>query len=61
MNGRSRARWHCHGLGMLYPDWKGQDVAMGVSVNELTGLDNKDKFVGTPFHKYVPARLERVR
>lgn len=49
-----------NGLGMLYPDWKGQDVAMGVSVNELTGLDNKDKFVGTPFHKYVPARLERV-
>jgi anaerobic selenocysteine-containing dehydrogenase len=49
-----------NGLGMLYPDSQGNDVAMGVSVNELTGLDNKDKFVGTPFHKFVPARLERV-
>ncbi len=49
-----------NGLGMLYPDRQGHDVAVGVSVNELTGLDNKDKFVGTPFHKYVPARLERV-
>lgn len=49
-----------NGLGMLYPDEKGNDVAMGVSPNELTPLDNKDKFVGTPFHKYVPARLERI-
>ncbi len=49
-----------NGLGMLHPDHQGQDVALGVSLNELTGLANKDKFVGTPFHKYVPARLERV-
>lgn len=49
-----------NGLGMLHPDENGNDIAMGVSPNELTPIDNKDKFVGTPFHKYVPARLERV-
>ncbi len=49
-----------NGLGMFYPDPQGHNMAKGVSVNELTGLDNKDKFVGTPFHKYVPARLERL-
>ena len=49
-----------NGLGMVHPDEQGRDVAVGVSVNELTPIANKDKFVGTPFHKYVPARLERV-
>jgi anaerobic selenocysteine-containing dehydrogenase len=49
-----------NGLGMLYPDATGRDVATGVSCNELTSLDYKDKFVGTPFHKFVPARLEQV-
>ena len=49
-----------NGLGMLYPDERGEDVATGVSCNELTPIENKDKFVGTPFHKYVPARLERA-
>ncbi len=49
-----------NGLGMLYPNAQGHAVGMGVSVNELTGLENKDRFVGTPYHKYVPARLERV-
>ena len=49
-----------NGLGMIHPDERGNDVMIGVSLNELTPIDNKDKFVGTPFHKYVPARLERV-
>ena len=49
-----------NGLGMLYPDEQGRQIALGVAPNELTSLDNKDKFVGTPFHKFVPARLERV-
>lgn len=50
-----------NGLGMLHPDARGEPVAVGVSLNELTGLENKDRFVGTPFHKFVPARLERIR
>ena len=49
-----------NGLGLLYPDEKGNDVPNGVSVNELTSLRNKDKFLGTPHHKFVPARLEAI-
>jgi anaerobic selenocysteine-containing dehydrogenase len=30
----------------------------GVAANELTSLDNRDRFAGTPHHKYVPARVE---
>ncbi len=32
----------------------------GVSPNELTEVDSKDPFVGTPHHKYVPARIEKA-
>jgi anaerobic selenocysteine-containing dehydrogenase len=32
----------------------------GVSTNELTTTDHRDPFAGTPYHKHVPARLERV-
>ncbi len=31
-----------------------------VAPNELTTLEDRDPFVGTPWHKYVRARLERV-
>jgi hypothetical protein len=31
-----------------------------VSPNELTSLGNRDFLAGTPLHKYVPARLERL-
>ena len=30
----------------------------GVAMNELTSLDDRDRFAGTPHHKYVPARIE---
>ena len=30
----------------------------GVAVNELTSLEDRDPFAGTPYHKYVPARVE---
>ncbi|MGD1934961.1 MAG: molybdopterin dinucleotide binding domain-containing protein, partial [Candidatus Phaeomarinobacter sp.] len=49
-----------NGLGLLYPDEKGNDVPNGVSVNGLTSLHNKDKYLGTPHHKFVPARLEAI-
>jgi anaerobic selenocysteine-containing dehydrogenase len=49
-----------NGLGMTHPDENGNSISFGVSPNELTPIENKDKFVGTPFHKYVPARLELV-
>lgn len=49
-----------NGLGLIYPDEKGVEQTVGVSTNELTSLAYKDKFFGTPFHKFVPARVEAV-
>ncbi|MBK7584776.1 MAG: molybdopterin-dependent oxidoreductase [Myxococcales bacterium] len=48
-----------NGLGLNYPTDSGDSVT-GVAPNELTALDERDAFVGTPWHKHVPARLERV-
>ncbi len=44
-----------NGLGTSYGDER-----PGVAPNELTSLDERDPFVGTPWHKHVRARLERV-
>lgn len=33
---------------------------VGVAPNELTRAEDRDPFVGTPWHKFVPARLERA-
>jgi anaerobic selenocysteine-containing dehydrogenase len=38
----------------------GSSDAVGVAPNELTGSDDRDWFAGTPHHKHVRARLERV-
>ncbi len=45
-----------NGLGLEYPD-RG---TTGVAPNELTRTEDRDPFVGTPWHKHVPARLERA-
>jgi hypothetical protein len=42
-----------------YPEGDGL-AATGVAPNELTGTGDRDPFVGTPWHKHVPARIERV-
>jgi anaerobic selenocysteine-containing dehydrogenase len=34
--------------------------ATGVAPNELTSSADRDPFVGTPWHKHVPARIERA-
>jgi len=47
------------GLGYPVPDGTGE-VTTGVAPNELTSVEDRDPFVGTPWHKHVPARLERV-
>jgi hypothetical protein len=47
-----------NGLGVRYPDGDGL-AATGVAPNELTGTEDRDPFVGTPWHKHVPARIER--
>ncbi len=44
-----------NGLGLAYGD-----VTAGVAPNELTATEDRDPFVGTPWHKHVPARVERA-
>ncbi|MFK7916474.1 MAG: molybdopterin-dependent oxidoreductase [Ilumatobacter sp.] len=34
--------------------------SVGIAPNELTSKDDRDWFAGTPFHKHVRARIERV-
>ncbi len=38
----------------------GSSDAVGVAPNELTSSDDRDWFAGTPHHKHVRARLEKV-
>jgi anaerobic selenocysteine-containing dehydrogenase len=45
-----------NGLGVSYPGTDG----VGAAPNELTSVTDRDRFVGTPWHKSVPARLERI-
>ena len=49
-----------NGLGLGYPTGDGAEAKTGVAPNELTDAGARDPFVGTPWHKSVPARLERV-
>lgn len=44
-----------NGLGIEHADG-----TPGVAPNELTSLHHRDWLAGTPWHKYVPARLEKV-
>jgi anaerobic selenocysteine-containing dehydrogenase len=46
-----------NGQGMDYPDEDGELQRFGVYANELTGTEHKDKFIYTPLHKFVPARI----
>jgi anaerobic selenocysteine-containing dehydrogenase len=48
-----------NGLGLGYPS-AGGEVTTGVAPNELTRSADRDPFVGTPWHKHVEARIERV-
>jgi len=45
-----------NGLGVSYPGTDG----VGIAPNELTRAGDRDRFVGTPWHKSVPARIERL-
>jgi hypothetical protein len=48
-----------NGLGLSYPGVSGEETT-GIAPNELTSGEDRDPFVGTPWHKHVPARVERV-
>ncbi|MHC9296030.1 molybdopterin-dependent oxidoreductase [Mycobacterium sp. LTG2003] len=48
-----------NGYGLDHPD--GDEVAApGVAPNVLTSTEWRDAYAGTPWHKHVPARIERV-
>jgi anaerobic selenocysteine-containing dehydrogenase len=50
-----------NGLGLGYPTGEGDgEATTGVAPNELTATEDRDPFVGTPWHKHVPARVERA-
>lgn len=47
-----------NGMGVSYPTDNGES-RVGVALNELTSTRLVDKFWGTPWHKHVPARVEK--
>lgn len=54
-----------NGLGLDYPEEHedprtGRRGTFGVAPNELTSAGHRDPIAGTPWHKSVPARIERV-
>lgn len=49
-----------NGFGLSVADSEGTEITTGVAPNELTEFDSRDEWVGTPWHKYVPARLDTV-
>ena len=49
-----------NGLGLDYRAGEAGQVTTGVAPNELTSAGDRDPFVGTPWHKHVRARVEKV-
>ncbi|MBC7727161.1 MAG: molybdopterin-dependent oxidoreductase, partial [Microbacteriaceae bacterium] len=49
-----------NGQGIDYQDAEGAVQRRGVSLNELTNTEDRDPFAGTPWHKFVPARIEKT-
>jgi len=47
-----------NGLGLSYPSATGGRTVR-IAPNELTATEDRDPFVGTPWHKHVAARIER--
>jgi anaerobic selenocysteine-containing dehydrogenase len=49
-----------NGQGMDYAPRDGGAARLGVAPNELTASADRDFLAGTPWHKHVPARVERI-
>jgi anaerobic selenocysteine-containing dehydrogenase len=47
-----------NGLGLAAPDEDDALQVTGVAPNELTASEDRDEWVGTPWHKHVAARIE---
>ena len=48
-----------NGQGLSYPG-ADPEIDLGVAPNEITSGEDRDWFAGTPHHKHVRARLEKV-
>ena len=48
-----------NGQGLAYPD-ADPEIDLGVAPNEITSIEDRDWFAGTPHHKHVRARLEKI-
>lgn len=44
-----------HGFGLKY-----KGVEYGINVNRLTKNTHRDRLAATPFHRYVPCRIEKI-
>ncbi len=49
-----------NGMGLEYPDERGERLIRGTPPNELTSGEDRDWLAGTPWHKHVRARVEAV-
>jgi len=49
-----------NGQGLDVVGENGTYTRHGVAPNELTDNQARDPFAGTPWHKYVPARIDRL-
>lgn len=49
-----------NGTGVDYTDEQGNVVKMGLAPNEFTASEDRDFLAGTPWHKHIPAKLEKV-
>lgn len=49
-----------NGMGLGYAPAGGDPELTGIAPNELTSADWKDPIAGTPWHKHVPAQLEKI-
>ena len=49
-----------NGFGLDFTDDDGRARIPGVAPNTLTSTEWRDAYAGTPWHKHVPARIERV-
>jgi len=49
-----------NGTGIDYTDAAGTSHRRGVAPNEFTDASSRDFLAGTPWHKHIPARLEKT-
>lgn len=50
-----------NGQGMKFVNDENELEDTGVYVNELTSVLHRDRFIGTPLHKFVPARVSACK